>query len=158
MSRPLIPFLTTFQISFTLNLSTPMSLTNATATFRKYQKFDKEKLKADILASELLNNPSKEADTLYEQYHTTLFTLIDNGNCGKRDQAFEHIWRRNKSTFKRSQYMQKVHHYNKICRPNLNSLKQNFRTITTTHKNYGKSWVMCYTESQQSSSHRILLV
>ena len=28
---------------------------------------------------------------------------------------FEHIWRRNKSTFNRSQYMQTVHHYNRIC-------------------------------------------
>ena len=28
---------------------------------------------------------------------------------------FERIWRRNKPTFNRSQYMQKVHQYNKIC-------------------------------------------
>ena len=59
-----------FSISFTLNLSTPISHTKATVTFRKYHKIDKEKLKTDLLASELLNNLSKEADTLYEQYHT----------------------------------------------------------------------------------------
>ena len=53
-----------FSISFILNLSTPISQTNATVTFRKYHKIDKEKLKTDLLASELLNNPSKEADTL----------------------------------------------------------------------------------------------
>ena len=34
-------------------------------------------MKADLLASELINNPSKEPDTLYKQYHTTLLTLID---------------------------------------------------------------------------------
>ena len=34
-------------------------------------------MKADLLASELINNPSKEPDTLYTQYHTTLSTLID---------------------------------------------------------------------------------
>ena len=66
-----------FSISFTLNLSTPIFQTNTTVTFRKYRKIDKEKLKTDLLASDLLNNPSKEADTLYEQYHTTLSTLID---------------------------------------------------------------------------------
>ena len=44
-----------FSISFTLNLSTPISQTNATVNFRKYHKIDKEKLKTDLLASELLN-------------------------------------------------------------------------------------------------------
>ena len=34
-------------------------------------------MKADLLASELINNPSKEPDTLYKQYHSTLSTLID---------------------------------------------------------------------------------
>ena len=33
-------------------------------------------MKAD-LASELINNPSKEADTLYKQYHNTLSTVIN---------------------------------------------------------------------------------
>ena len=49
---------------------------NATVCFRKYHKIDKEKMKADLLASELINNPSKEPDTLYNQYHTPLSTLI----------------------------------------------------------------------------------
>ena len=34
-------------------------------------------MKIDLIASDLINNPSKDADTLYEQYHTTLTTLID---------------------------------------------------------------------------------
>ena len=38
-----------FSISFTLNLSTPISQTNATVTFRKYHKIDKEKLKTESL-------------------------------------------------------------------------------------------------------------
>ena len=66
-----------FLISFTLNLSNPISQTNATVTLCKYHYIDKEKLKTDLLDSELLNNPSKEANTLYEQHHTTLSTLID---------------------------------------------------------------------------------
>ena len=116
-----------FSISFTLSLSIPISQTNATVTFRKYHKIDKEKLKTDLLTSELLNNPSKEADTLYEQYHTTLSTLIDKHApphtkhtkvkyipgwvnetviAAKETKClFERIWRRNKSTFNRSQYM-----------------------------------------------------
>ena len=126
-----------FSISFTLNLSTPISQTNATVTFRKYHKIDKEKMKTDLLASELLNNPSKDADTLYEQYHTTLSNLIDKPAPlhtkhtktkyipgwvnetvivpKETKHLFERIWHRNKSTFNRSQYMQKVHQYNKIC-------------------------------------------
>ena len=34
-------------------------------------------MKTNLLASELLNSPSKEVDTLYEQYHTTLSNLIN---------------------------------------------------------------------------------
>ena len=66
-----------FSISFTLNLSTSISQTNASVTFRKYHKIDKENLKTDLHTSGLLNNPSQEAETLYEQYHTTFSTLID---------------------------------------------------------------------------------
>ena len=34
-------------------------------------------MKVDLLVSERINNPSKEHDTLYKQYHTTLLTLIN---------------------------------------------------------------------------------
>ena len=64
-------------ISFTLNLSSPRSQTNATVTVRKNHKIDKEKMKTDIFASELFNNLSKEAFTLYKHYHPTLSTQID---------------------------------------------------------------------------------
>ena len=66
-----------FPVSFTINLSTPRSHINATVTFLKYHRIDKEKMKTNLLASELLNNPSKEADTLYKQYYSTLSTLIN---------------------------------------------------------------------------------
>ena len=66
-----------FSVSFILNFLTPRSQNNATVSFCKYHKIDKEKMKADLLASELINNPSKEPDTLYKQYHTTLSTLIN---------------------------------------------------------------------------------
>ena len=166
-----------FSISFTLNLSTPISKTNATVTFRKYHKIDKEKLKTDLLASELLNNPSKEADTLYEQYHTTLSTLIDKHApphtkhtkakyipgwinetviAAKETKClFECICaeinlpsidpntcRKSTSTIKSG------------CRPKTEFLKAKIRDNNTTHKNYDESWVMCYTEFQQRSSHR----
>ena len=94
-------------------------------------------MKADLLASELINNPSKEPDTLYKQYHTTLSTLIDKHApihtkhtkakyipgwvndtviaAKETKRLFERIWRRNRSTFNRSQYMQKVHQYNRVC-------------------------------------------
>ena len=122
-------------------------------------------MKTDLLASELLNNPSKEDDTLYEQYHTTLSNLIDKRAslhtkhtkakyipgwvnetviaAKETKRLFKCIWCRNNSTFNRSQYMQKVTTTIKSsCRPNLNSSKQKFRTITTTHKNYVESWVI----------------
>ena len=94
-------------------------------------------MKTDLLASKLLNNPPKEADTLYEQYHTTLPTLIDrhapshtkhtkamyisgwvneSAMAAKETKRLcECIWNRNKSAFNRSENMQKVHQYNKIC-------------------------------------------
>ena len=100
-------------------------------------KIDIEKMKADLFASELINNPSKEPDTLYKQHHTTLSTLIDKHAplhtkhtkskyipgwvnetviaAKETKRLFERTWRRNKSTFNRSRYMQKVHQYNRIC-------------------------------------------
>ena len=46
--------------SFTLNFLTPRSQNNASVSFCKYHKINKEKMKADLLASELINNLSKE--------------------------------------------------------------------------------------------------
>ena len=124
-------------VSFTLNFLTLRSQNNATVSFRRYHKIDKEKMKADLLASELINNPSKGPDTLYKLYHSTLSTLIDKHAplhtkhtkakytpgwvndtaiaAKETKRLLEHIWRRDKSTFNRSQYMQKVHQYNRIC-------------------------------------------
>ena len=124
-------------VSFSLNFLTLRSQNNATVSFRKNHKIDKEKMKADLLASELISNTSKESDTLYKQYHSTLSTLIDKHAplhtkhtkakyipgwvndtviaAKEAKRLFECIWRRDKSTFNRSWYMQKVHQYNRIC-------------------------------------------
>ena len=94
-------------------------------------------MKTDLISSDLISNPSNDADTLYKQYHTTLTTLIDKHAplhtkhtkakyipgwvndaviVAKETKClFERIWRRNKSHFNRSQYMQKVHQYNRTC-------------------------------------------
>ena len=126
-----------FSITCTLHLTIPRPQINATVSFHKYHKIKKEKMKTDLIASDLINNPSKDADTLYEQYHSTLTTLIDKHAplhtkhtkakyipgwvneaviaAKETKRLFERIWRRNKSHFNRSQYMQKVHQYNRIC-------------------------------------------
>ena len=57
------------------NSTSTRTQTNATVIFRKYHKINKEKMKTDLLASELINNMSKEADT--HDKHSTLTTLID---------------------------------------------------------------------------------
>ena len=94
-------------------------------------------MKTDLISSDLISNPSNKGDILYKQYHTTLATLIDKqaplhtkhskakyipGWVNKAvivaketERLFERIWRRNKSHFNRSQYMQKVHQYNRTC-------------------------------------------
>ena len=134
-----------FSISFTLNLSTPTTQNKATVTFRKYHKIDKDKLKTDLLASELLNNPSKEADTLYELLCPPLLTnmhhhtpKIPRRSTKETKCLFERIWRRNKSTFNRSQYMQKVQQYNKICmQAKSEFLKEKIRD---NHHNPQKLW------------------
>ena len=46
-------------VSFSLNFLTYSSKKNATVSFPKYHKIDKEKMKADLLASELINNHPK---------------------------------------------------------------------------------------------------
>ena len=43
--------------------------------FRKYHIIDKQKMKTYLLSTEILINPSKEADILLGQYHSTLSTL-----------------------------------------------------------------------------------
>ena len=118
-------------------------------------------MKADLLASELINNPSKEPDTLYKHYHTTLLTLIDKHAplhikhteakyipgwvndtviaAKETKRLFERIWRRDKSTFNRSiRYMQKVHHYNRIC---MQAKSQFLKAkIQDNHNNPQKLW------------------
>ena len=69
----LMPFLT---ITCTLHLPTPRSQLNATVSFRNYHKINKEKMKTDLISSDLISSLSNDSDTLYKQYHTTLTTLI----------------------------------------------------------------------------------
>ena len=117
-------------------------------------------MKADLLASELINNPSKEPDTLYKQYHSTLSTLIDKHAplhtkhtkaqyipgwvndtvivAKETKRLFERIWRRDKSTFNRSWYMQKVHQYDRIC---MQAKSQSLKAkIQDNHNNPQKLW------------------
>ena len=147
-------------VSFTLNFLTLRSQNNATVSFLKYHKIDKEKMKADLLASKLINNPAKEPDTLYKQYHSTLSTLIDKHaplhtkhtkakyipgwlndtviTAKETKGLFERIWRRDKSTFNRSRYMQKVHQYNRIC---MQAKSQFLKAkIQDNHNNPQKLW------------------
>ena len=158
-----------FSVSFTLIFLTPRSQTNATVTFDKYHKIDKEKMQTDLLFSELINNPSNEPVTLYKQYHTTLSTLINKHATlhTKHTKAkyipgwvnktiivaketkclFERIWRRYKSTFNRSQCMQKVHQYNRICKQAKSQfLKAKIQNNHHNPQKYGMSLVMCYTD------------
>ena len=111
----------------------------------------------DLLASELINNPAKEPDTLYKQYHTTLIDkhtplhtkhtkakyipgwVNDTVIVAKETKRlFERIWRRDKSTFNRSRYMQKVHQYNRIC---MQAKSQFLKAkIQDNHNNPQKLW------------------
>ena len=133
-------------------------------------------MKTDLLASELINNPSKEPNTLYKQYHTTLSTLIDiHAPLHTKHTKAKYIpgWVNEtvivaKETKHLNAFGEEINPPSidpsicrkftntteSACRPNLNSLKQKFRIITTNHKNYGVSWVMCYTDFQPRSSHR----
>ena len=143
-----------FSISFTINLSTPRSHTDA-VSFRKYHKIDKEKTKTDLLASELINNPSKEGDSLYKQYHSTLSTLIDKhapplhakakyipGWVNETVIAVKETKRLNASgaetnlpSIDPNMCRKSTSTIESACRPNLNSLEQKSRTIAITHKN-----------------------
>ena len=133
-------------------------------------------MKADLLASKLFNNPSKEHDTHYKQYHTTLLTLIDKHAplhtkhtkvkyipgwvnktviAAKRPSVCLNTFGAeiNPPSIDTSACRKSTITTESGCRPNLNSLKQRFRIISTTNKNYGVSWVMCYTDFQLRSSH-----
>ena len=134
-------------------------------------------MKTDLISSDLISNPSNDADTLYKQYHTTLTTLIDkhaplhtkhtkakyiSGWVNKAVIAaketkhlFERIWRRNNhistdlNTCKKSTNITEP-----ACRPNPNFFKQRFRITIMTPKNYDESLAMCYTDSQPGCYHR----
>ena len=102
-------------------------------------------MKADLLASELINNPSKEPDTIYKQYHSTLSTHIDKHALlhTKHTEAkyipgwvndtviaaketkplFERIWRRDKSSIDPDTCRKSINIIESACKPNLNSLK-----------------------------------
>ena len=96
-----------------------------------------EAMRKDLLSSELIVDPKNNSDALYSQYHSTLTTLIDKHApsitkhvrskyiprwvndsviaAKETKRLFERLWRKNKSSFNRSQYIKKVHMYNKIC-------------------------------------------
>ena len=61
-----------FSFSFTLNLTTPGSQTDATVTFHKYCRIEKEKVKTDLLTSKLLINPKEEVDAFVQQISLNL--------------------------------------------------------------------------------------
>ena len=126
-------------------------------------------MKIYLLASELI----KEANTLYKQYHTTLSTLIDKHapphnkhTKAKYIQVWvnktvivaketKRIWHRSKSTFNKSQYMQKVHQYNRICMHTKSEfLKAKIQDNHHNPKKYGKSLAMCYTDYQRRCFHQ----
>ena len=135
MSMLLMPFLTTFQllVHYIYQLLDPKLM----LLFPFVIIIKSEKMKTDLISSDLISNPPNDADTLYKQYHTTLTTLIDKHAplhtkhtkakyipgwvndaviaAKETKRLFEGIWRRNKSHFNRSQYMQKVHQYNRTC-------------------------------------------
>ena len=159
-----------FSISCTLHLPTPRSQISATVSFHKYHKINKKQMKTDLIASDLINNPSKDADTLYKQYHTTLTTLIDKHAplhtkhtkakyfpgwvnvvviaTNETKRLFERIWRRNPTSIDLNTCKKSTNTTESACRPSQNFLKQKFRITIMTPKNYGNSLVMCYTDSQ----------
>ena len=53
-----------FSFTCALHLSTPRSQINATVSFCKYHKINKEKMKTDLIASDIISNPSNDTDTL----------------------------------------------------------------------------------------------
>ena len=95
-----------------------------------------EAMRKDLLSSELIVDPQNNSDALYSQYHSTLTSLIDKHApsitkhvrskyipgwvndsviAAKETKClFERLWRKNKSSFNRSQYIKKVHMYNKL--------------------------------------------
>ena len=126
-----------FSITFKVNITPQRRISGDTVTFRKYHKINMEAMRKDLLSSELIVDPKNNSDALYSQDHSTLTTLIDKHApfitkhvrskyipgwvndsviAAKETKClFERLWRKNKSSFNRSQYIKKVHMYNKIC-------------------------------------------
>ena len=106
-------------------------------------------MKTDLLASLL---PSKEPETLYTfiDKHAQLHTKHSKAKyipgsinenviaANETKRLFKRIWPRNKSTFNRSQYMQKVHQFNRIhMQAKSQFLKARFQD---NHHNLQKLW------------------
>ena len=87
------------------------------------------------------SRPQNNATVSFHKYHKktineTVITAKETKHLCKR------IWRRNKSTFNRSQYMQKVHQYHSIC---MQAKSQFLKAkIQDNHHNPQKLWrVLC---------------
>ena len=116
-------------------------------------------MKADLLASELVNNPPKNlilstnnitppcrpllTNMLYYTPHPKAKYIPGWVNdtviaAKETKRLFERIWRRDKSTFNRFLYMQKVHQYNRIC---MQAKSQFLKAkIQDNHNNPQKLW------------------
>ena len=162
-----------FSISFTLNLSTPRSQNNATVTFRKYHKIDKEKMKTDLLASELINNPSKVLFTnnitlscpplLTNTHHLIRNTPRQSKFPGWVDKT---VIATKRPSVRSNGFSAEVNlpsidpdtcrkstsTIESACRPNLNTFKQKFRIMTTTPNiMVSPCWCVTQTISQDAS-------
>ena len=134
-------------------------------------------MKTDLIASDLINNPSKDANTLYEQHHTTLTTLIDiyaplhtkilRQSISRDGLTKLYLWQKRPSLCSKGfgaeinltsvdlkTCRKSTNTTESACRPNQNFLKQKFRITTMTPKNYVESLAMCYTDCQPRCYHR----
>ena len=119
-----------------LNVSISDATTTRSISYRKFQDIDSALLKRDLLGSDLLCNPKlTSCSALYEQYDSTLSSLLDKHaplrvaktsrpvekwlssnffDAKRLKRRLERVWRRSKSPIDRSKFRRQVNKCNSI--------------------------------------------
>ena len=121
----------------TLDTSTVSAMDAKHSTFRSYHKINLVNFRQDILDSDLHKHPLTTPESLYQQYHSTLSSLLDKhaplkSGClkkrpgvplnpkiiqAKKDKRhLERKWRQCKSPYNRSRFRQQINYCNNLIR------------------------------------------
>lgn len=148
-----------FSVACVFDLLSPNRCRKKVISFRQYHKIDEDWLMEDLRESDFVKTPSNTATKLFEQYNSSLVTILNKHAPEKTKtlekpaplwisdeyrkakalrRQYERVWRKNKTPLTRSRLRKQVNHSNNV----LNKAKATYYTdiITNSSGDSKKLW------------------